>query len=272
MKYKPPIFTKLLWLGWAILIGTSCKSINYTIDKRVLQGKRGDAFRYALHHAIDSHQKLSYNRLWDAFRDTDLRKDSSLNDIYSFAKKKKLPYRYLYGQRCGNYKKEGECYNREHSFPKGWWGGKEDTMFTDLHHIYPTDGYVNGLRSDFPYGEVSAPTRTTLNGGKLGPNITEGYSGTVFEPIDRYKGDLARTYFYMLTRYAPRISAWKSPMLEGDDFSPWAKSLLLQWHRQDPVSDEERRRNQAILGIQGNINPFVIHPHWVKKIWRESPE
>ncbi len=64
---------------------------------------------------------------------------------------------------------------------------------TDLHHIYPTDGWVNGQRSNWPYADVANPRVTFLNGGKLGPSSTPGYTGTAFELIDEYKGDLART-------------------------------------------------------------------------------
>ena len=53
--------------------------------------------------------------------------------------------------QAGNYKQEGDVYNREHSFPNSWFGGKTNTqpMFTDLHHLYPTDGYVNNKRMEY---------------------------------------------------------------------------------------------------------------------------
>ena len=35
----------------------------------------------------------------------------------------------------------------------------------------------------------------------MGINVTEGYSKSVFEPIDEFKGDIARMIFYFVTRY-----------------------------------------------------------------------
>ncbi len=95
---------------------------------------------------------------------------------------------------------EGSGYNREHSWPSSWYGGS-GTPYTDVFMVYPTDNEVNNKRGSYPYGEVNSPTWTSLNGCKLGPCSYPGYSGTVFEPIDEYKGDFARTYFYMTTRY-----------------------------------------------------------------------
>ena len=42
---------------------------------------------------------------------------------------------------------------------------------------------------------------------------------------------------------------------------------LLKWHKQDPVSDWERRRNTRIYKIQGNRNPFIDRPEFASKIW-----
>lgn len=74
--------------------------------------------------------------------------------------------------QCGNYQKIGDCYNREHSFPKSWFS-KASPMVSDAFHIYPTDGKVNGQRSNYPYGECANGTSVASNGpikalGKLG--------------------------------------------------------------------------------------------------------
>jgi endonuclease I len=176
-------------------------------------------------------------------------------------------YNYIFiTDQCGNYAAEGDCYNREHSFPKSWFDD-QPPMNTDLFHIYPTDGYVNGKRSNYPYGEVNSPAWTSTNTSKLGNNTFPGYNGTVFEPIDEYKGDFARTYFYMMTRYMDRVSLWESDMLSGGDLSSWARSLLMEWHEDDPVSTKETNRNNAVYDIQDNRNPFIDHPGWVEEIW-----
>ena len=230
-------------------------------------GKSGYALKTALHQIIRDHASLSYDALWDAFRTTDVREDGYVWDMYS-----DCDFRFGSNQ-CGNYKQEGDCYNREHSFPKSWFDDARP-MYTDLFHLYPTDGYVNGRRSNNPFGEVDEPTYTSQAGCRLGPNATPGYSGTVFEPLDEYKGDFARTYFYMATCYEDRIAGWGScPICNGTDdqsFDDWAVDLLLKWNEQDPVSDKERARNDAVYVYQENRNPFIDYPELVEKIWGED--
>ncbi len=230
-------------------------------------GKSGYALKTALHQIIRDHASLSYDALWDAFRTTDVREDGYVWDMYS-----DCDFRFGSNQ-CGNYKQEGDCYNREHSFPKSWFDDAYP-MYTDLFHLYPTDGYVNGRRSNNPFGEVDEPTYTSQAGCRLGPNATPGYSGTVFEPLDEYKGDFARTYFYMATCYEDRIADWGSCPIcngtSGQSFNDWAVDLLLKWNEQDPVSDKERARNDAVYVYQENRNPFIDYPELVEKIWGED--
>ena len=100
----------------------------------------------------------------------------------------------------GNYSKEGDCYNREHTWPKSWWGGGVEPQYTDLFHLYPTDGYVNGIRSNWPLGVVATPSYTSTDGAKLG-TCKRDISTKCFEPPDVYKGDFSRNYFYVSTAY-----------------------------------------------------------------------
>ena len=137
--------------------------------------------------------------------------------------------------------------------------------------MYPTDGYVNGRRSSYPYGEVSNPTYTSGNGSKLGPCVTSGYSGTVFEPVDEYKGDIARSYFYMSVRYYSEDDNWTtSGMTNKSEIKSWAMTMLLRWSDEDPVSEKEIARNNAVYGYQGNRNPFIDHPGYARMIWDEN--
>lgn len=240
-------------------------------------GKTGFELKTALHIIISTnHTPQSYSSLWNHFVNTDKKSNGKVWDIYSDNPGGSLPYEYTFiTDQCGNVGPEGTCYNREHSVPQSWFGGVAPA-YTDLFHIYPTDGQVNGMRDNYPYGEVMAPTRVSLNGSKLGLNSTTGYSGTVFEPIDAYKGDLARTYFYMATRYENVIANWDKLSSQGDVvlngtsnqvFEQWALNLLLKWHQQDPVSQKETDRNNAIYNIQKNRNPFIDFPHLVECIW-----
>jgi hypothetical protein len=136
-------------------------------------------------------------------------------------------------------------------------------MYSDLFSVYPTDNYVNNQRGSDPYGEVDAPTWTSLNGSKRGTCSYPGYAGPAFEPIDAYKGDLARSYFYMTTRYYTEDAGWPgSAMTSGADLMPWAISMLLEWHYEDPVSRKEIERNGTIYWMQFNRNPFVDRPEF----------
>ena len=156
-------------------------------------GSKGQALKTALYGIIKEHGELGYGELWEAFKSTDAREDGKVWDMYSGITN------YNFVTSGSNYKKEGDCYNREHSMPKSWFND-ETPMYTDLVHLVPTDGYVNGKRANYPFGETDSPTYSSKgNFSKLGPSSIAGYSGTVFEPNDEYKGDFARIYFYMVT-------------------------------------------------------------------------
>ncbi len=230
-------------------------------------GLSGQALRSALHNIISNHNEQTYASIWISFQSTDKKADGTVWDMYSDIPGGTPAYTFTFvSDQCGNYSSEGDCYNREHSFPKSWFNDASP-MITDLFHIYPTDGYVNGKRGNYPYGDVGNASWTSTNGSKLGNCSFPGYTSTVFEPIDEYKGDFARTYFYMMTCYMDLVSGWSSPMLTGNDLADWSANLLVQWDIQDPVSQKEIDRNNAIYNIQQNRNPFIDHPEWVEEIW-----
>ena len=227
-------------------------------------GKTGDELKIALYNIIKGHHVVSYNGLINAFAYTDCKPDGKIWDIYS-----NIEYSPSTGL-CGEYEQEGDCWNREHTWPQSWFN-ESTTPRSDLFHVYPTDGYVNGQRSNYPYGEVNRPIYTSGNGSKLGPCVTSGYSGRVFEPIDEYKGDIARSYFYMSVRYYSEDSDWgASGMTNKSEILPWAMTMLLRWSDEDPVSDKEIARNNAIYGYQNNRNPFIDHPEYAHMIWDEN--
>ena len=228
------------------------------------EGKGGQTLLTALRSKIASHTTISYKEgLNSLFEKSDAREDGTVWDMYSTVN-------FPFSKRCGNYKDVGDCWNKEHSFPKSWFDDASP-MYSDAFHLYPTDGKVNGQRSNYPYGECANGTRLDSRAlGKLGSATNSGYSGTVFEPDDRYKGDFARSYFYMAACYNDKISGWDSPMLAGNSFpcfKQWAIDLLLKWHRQDPVSEKERNRQEAVYKEQKNRNPFIDHPEMVEYIW-----
>lgn len=230
------------------------------------KGKKGKALKTALFQIIGDHKVRSYSQLWEDFKSTDVRPDGKIWDMYSNTTN------YTPGgpEQGRNYKAEGDAYNREHSFPKSWFSDASP-MYTDLYHLYPTDGYVNNRRSNYPFGETKGETYQSEGGfSKLGKSSLSGYSGTVFEPADEYKGDFARTYFYMATAYEDCIASWSSPMLAGNSYpayASWALTMLLRWAQDDPVSEKEMARAQAVYEIQGNRNPFIDFPGLEQYVW-----
>jgi endonuclease I len=262
----------LSFLGVCFLTGYSAAQPAGYYDSA--SGLSGTPLQQALHSIIDNHTNITYAQLWTAFQSTDKKSDGKVWDMYSDKPSGTPVYTFTFvTDQCGNYSKEGDCYNREHSFPKSWFGGEVEPMYTDLFHLYPTDGKVNGMRDNYPFGVVSNPTWTSSNGSKLGNSSYAGYTSTVFEPIDAYKGDFARTYFYMAVRYYGEDSGWPgSDMVTGSQPKAWALKMLMEWDIADPVSQKEKDRNEAIYAIQGNRNPFIDNPAYVSLIWGTQTE
>ncbi len=240
----------------------------------------GSTLKTQLFHIINNHQTQTYSSLWGHFEQTDATFAGKVWDMYSDTPCYEPPYVFTFGEdqdtgSGGN--TEGDVFNREHSMPQSWFNG-QSPMYTDLFHLWPVDKKVNSQRGSFPYGEVNAPSWTSQNGGKLGPNVAGGYFGTAFEPIDAYKGDIARGFLYMITRYENQIASWTyneygTAMLDNNSYpgyEPWVINMLMQWHQDDPISQKEILRNQAIYQIQGNRNPFIDHPEFVDRIWGDT--
>lgn len=245
----------------------------------VAEGKQGDALRLALQDAIDNHTVVSYDalRYLYEYSDTENAAGSTIIDIYSTCG---FPYTTSFcAGGCGG------GFNREHSVPKSWFN-EATPMYSDAFHLYPTSCYVNSYRGNYALGVCANGTKCTTNSmtealGRRGNCTYPGYSGVVYEPDDEYKGDLARTYFYMATRYANACSSWSGGMFGSDNngFQTWAINMLLEWHRQDPVSTKEKIRNEAIYGNstynkgsykQNNRNPFIDYPCLAEYIWGDS--
>jgi len=237
-------------------------------------GKCGAELKTALYAIISKGAVVrTYKQLWTDFKTTDKRSDGKVWDMYSDATN------FVFGtdQDKGEHPNEGYSYNREHSFPNSWWGGTSDVaQYTDLFHLYPTDAYVNEKRSNYPFGETKGGKYQSSGGfSKLGTCTAQGYTGVVFEPSDEYKGDFARTYFYMVTRYEPDITSWTGAnhTLDGKKYpglKSWQLNMLLRWAAADPVSDKEVKRNKAVYGIQKNRNPFIDYPGLEQLIWGDK--
>ena len=242
------------------------------------ENKTGYELKTALKNIIDDHKDNGYDYLYTIYKDSDTdsyyENNGTVLDMYSEKPGETDAYEYTHiNDECGNYGDEGDCYNREHLMPQSIFNS-ESPMKSDAHFVVPSDGYVNGKRSNYPFGIVDTADWTSSNGSKVGSNATSGYSGTVFEPIDEFKGDIARMLFYVATRYEDVIGSWEdTDMLDGTSdhvFSDWFLEILLQWHEDDPVSQREIDRNEAVYDYQENRNPFIDHPEWVSEIWGSS--
>ncbi|WP_353150563.1 endonuclease [Chryseobacterium sp.] len=243
-------------------------------------GLTGPALKTALKNIIkEGHQDKGYNGLWTAYATTDrdyyYDNDGTILDIYSENPSGPDPYSFTLGtNQCGNYNSEGDCYNREHIVPQSLFN-EANPMVADIHFIRATDGKVNGMRSNYPFGKVGIPTFTSQNQSKLGNSVSPGYTGTVFEPIDEFKGDVARMIFYFVTRYEEQLPTFSTgDMLGGSTFpglQVWELNQLLEWNALDPVSPAEIARNNASYTYQGNRNPFIDDSSYANLIWTNLP-
>ena len=230
-----------------------------------LDGKSGQALKDAIHELALQHTTFSYGSLWIYFAETDCQADdrSKVWDMYS-----DNTY-YFRGGTSGVY-----GMHKEHSLPKSWWGGYDETQgyagYTDINHLYPANGDANMAKSNFPLGEVS---NTTFDNGvtKVGSPKTGQGGGcyAVFEPDDRYKGDFARTYFYMACAY--QHYNWRYTYMMTNNswktLNEWSIDMLCRWARNDAVSDKEVNRNDAVQRYQNNRNPFIDIPELFEFIW-----
>ena len=267
----------------------------YTNVDGTSEGGLWDALKTA---SKKGYSTLTYKGIWTAFASTDVYPSDSIDkagkiwDMYGTCD-------FVYSDdQCGGYSKECDCYNREHSIPKNWFGAKDEktnSPGTDLFHIVATDGSVNNTRSSYAFGEVPSPTYSYGgskfgNGGEVSVentilgtgsvSKTPGSSVRVFEPKDEYKGDFARMYMGTMIRWANEFAftsgdgkkifsgTYTAAYLWG--LTEYGVVLLMKWHREDPVSQKEIDRNNGVQKTQGNRNPFIDYPYLAEYFWGEK--
>lgn len=274
--------------------GESGKDLLDAIQQVAKLGYRTDDFRY--------------DSIWYAFKHTDIRPDGYIWEIYSDCE-------FVYEKdRTSNTSQTGECkgYNREHAICQSWFGttslagkemssSKKNSPGSDIFHIYPTAYGMNSRRGNRPYGEVNVAAYTSFNGTKYGTpkkiSVENSVAGVyvegavtmntnILEPVDEYKGDIARSYFGTMVKWAGEWAFNKAEegrvifdaTIDADThyapennygLTPYGVAMLLKWHRQDPVSQKELDRNNAIQLTQGNRNPFIDYPYLAEYIWGE---
>lgn len=253
-----------------------------------IDGKSGAALWTAVSSATaKGYSSIGYNGLYNAYKKTDVYPADSVGkagkiwDMYGECA-------FATTNTCGNYSSPCDCYNREHSIPQSWWGGGTGGIGNDIFHVLPTDGKINGVRSNYEYGEVNGGTNWLGNKyGSAGSWSTDkktiastagesvNGSGNVFEPKPQYKGDWARGILGTIVK-------WQSDVTQSNNFfsgtytasgyyglTKKAVVLLMKWHREDPVSQKEIDRNNGIQETQGNRNPFIDYPYLAEYIWGE---
>jgi len=230
-----------------------------------LEGKKTAELKTAAFLDIKTHISLKYDDMWSYFPKTDFL-PSTPTEIWD-----------MYSNNIVFFSAHSTI-DKEHCVPNSWWGGPtvdNEYAYGDLMNLYPSNNSINRSKGNNPLSEVGATTPAGNNGvSKSGTSITVGYSGSGFEPADEYKGDFARTYFYMATCYQD-YTTWRSDStgeyeITGGvypSFQPWAIPLLLKWNRMDPVSEKELERNETVYTLQHNRNPFIDYPQLVEYIW-----
>lgn len=280
------------WSSWisshtADLNNTDCQDLVSALKTKITQVKDGNS------------NTVSYDGLWDAYKTSDAVPGSE-----SLSKPKIWD---MYGgfaftwsdDQAGSYKNEGDVYNREHSVPKSWFS-EHTPAYSDLVHLVPTDGKINGMRSNYAFGEVDNASYSYSfdarsyggvqyqNAGISKKGSAKSINGVscpqsiVFEPDDQFKGDFARIYMYFAVRYGggtcdaasgAGAAIFSSSLTASNPYvTNYGKELLKKWHVQDPVSEKETNRNDVIEAKQGNRNPFVDYPEWADKIFGSNYE
>lgn len=264
-------------------------------------GLSGYALKSKLHEIISTKTiNVHYGDLPNLYNQTDLDRyydhgasnTTILLDIYSEIPNGPDAYEYTSADLPSSASAEGAGYNREHMMPQSTFYSNYP-MQSDLYYIVPTDAYINQRRNNYPYGVAGSTIFYDFtNGSKIGNSAIPNYpyTGRVYEPIDEFKGDVARSLLYFAVRYEGKLSGFNhaynsssSPItpindrcpLDGTDERAYEKAyidMLIQWHNLDPVSQREIDRNNSVYAIQKNRNPFVDDPSWVNAIWNQTPD
>lgn len=251
-------------------------------------GLTGYALKTKLSEIIAKSYSYHYNDLRDYYLLTDLdqyydhgtENTTLLLDIYT-EKPNGTEIEYTRSDLQGGSQSitaEGQAWNREHMIPSSFFredGREQYPMYSDLFTVIPVDAWINQRRSNFMYGNVQSVSATYSNGSKLGSTGGRTY----YEPIDEFKGDVARSLLYFAVRYESKQDEFQSSLsgtaMEGSETRVFSKDyidMLISWHNLDPVSVRERDRNNAVYNLQKNRNPFIDKQEYVAMIWNQTTD
>jgi endonuclease I len=238
---------------------TNIPSFNSGAYYQPTQGLTGDALKSSLNQLIRGHTRHSYKCVWEILKESDQDPNNQNNLILIYIGRSQPKFRQDSGTG------DNDAWNREHIWAKSHgFRQKSQHAYTDAHHLRPSDKTVNSARGNKDFDE----------GGQAHSecSLCQSTSDT-WEPPDTVKGDVARMMFYMVVRYEGGDQS-NTPDLElvdhlTDSDQPEFGKLctLYNWHKADGVSDFERNRNNIVYSWQGNRNPFIDHPEFVKAIW-----
>lgn len=243
-----------------------------------MDGKKKEALKAAAKQCVVSHRQLEYYSLPNYWQYSDVYPEE-VNGMKRWWEMYSDQMYLIRNGQSGTQSFSANKMQREHSIPKSWWkknGSVEYTpAYSDMWNLYPSDGPANQAKLNYPFGETR--TITFDNGVTKVGAPKAGYGGgasSVFEPADEYKGDFARTIFYMATVYddLPWVYNYMFVSNSYPTLLPWAYNMLLQWAREDPVSQKEIDRNDIVEQYQGNRNPFVDFPNLAEYIWGLSTD
>jgi endonuclease I len=282
-----PTFLRCAVLGLALLWAAPAVGRATTYDPpagyyAAAERLTGPALKAALHSIIRNHNVIPYTSFntdtWDALRelDRDTRNPSNVRLVYSNGS---APAWDSAGD--GNPSITAESWEREHLWPRSAGVGSTGADTSDLFNLRPIRSSVNSSRGNRFYAQ--ADLRHPVDPARVPPNCPECLydyyrgQGGIWTPRPEEKGDLARAMFYMVVRYDGRDAQTEDLQLSDDPERAIGLfgilSDLLQWHLEDPVSEEERLRNHLVYTrYQGNRNPFVDHPEWVAAVFGALPE
>lgn len=145
-------------------------------------------------------------------------------------------------------------YNIEHVYPMGWvvkalrCGDRQacrrnserfNRIEADMHNMYPARKDLNKDRGSYPFREIRGERRVERD-----CDFEIDHRARVVEPRPAVRGDIARAMLYMAERYDLKIYERQ-------------RRMLLDWHRDDPPDDAERRRNRLIAELQGRSNAWI---------------
>jgi hypothetical protein len=142
---------------------------------------------------------------------------------------------------------DAKFFNTEHTYPQSFLKEhpRSGLSRADLHHLFPVESKVNGMRGNFPFSECEGKN-----------SDSEGVlcsGGKTFMPPVKQRGVAARAMFYMAVMYSLPINDRE-------------ERILRKWNELYPPSAFELRRMKKVAGAQGNVNPFVERPEWASLV------